>query len=129
MINSIVTHLNAEISGFSLIDNARDLQPQETKSADLPALFVFRDSGTADGSSGDVKVRQKQSVIVAIDLVCSADDHDANEKKLFDAMLGYQLDSDHRSFEYIKDEVVGITGKVVWHRYQFFTWRTIREQP
>lgn len=127
MIDSIVAHLQANTSGFALIDNARDLQPQETKSADTPAMFLFRNSGTGSQSNGDLKVRQQRTVIVSVHLVCAAADLDSNEQKLFDAMLGFQIDANYRGFEYIKDEVISITGKVVWHEYQFITWHTIRE--
>ena len=128
MINSIVTHLESSTSGFKVIDNAHDLQPQETKLADTPGLFVFRNNSQAENSNGDVSVKQKRMITISVHLVSDVNDLDSNEIKLFNSLLGYQISSEYRGLEFLKDEVVSITGKIAWHEYQFMTWHTIREQ-
>jgi len=127
MINSIVTHLVAETSGFAVIENARDSQPVAKNAAVLPALFVYKKSGVGDESPGDVKVRQKHTAIICVQLICNSDDFDTNEQQLFDALLGYQVNPNYDGMTYLSDESVNITGKVQWQEYLFSTWRTIRE--
>jgi len=127
MIPTFVTYLDTVTPSFTTVENARLLQPEDSKPENLPALFAFRDMGEGGPSRCGHKVSQKATRIVSVYLVCSHLDHEALELELFNAVLGWQFTPEWQGMEYQDDKVVSIAGNIIWHQYNFSTWHTIRQ--
>jgi hypothetical protein len=126
MISELITQLTNETTSFVTIDNARDLQPVNTQSNELPALFVFRGDAVMSRSNADNRVTQRRDQIVSVYLVCDHAEVEELENEIFDALLGWQYKPEYTGLEAVKSEVISITGQTVWHQIDFTTWNTLR---
>jgi hypothetical protein len=124
LIPEIISHLQSSTTSFPAIENAWTMTPVEDLSAAVPALYLYPGTRSANPELGETTChRQRIMKTVQLFIVCEPDDFESLWLEVWNALVGYQIDSHYEGLAFAEGGVEKLTGQYLWWKDTYQTRR------
>ncbi len=128
MIPEIIAHLQTHTTSIPTIENAWTMVPVVNLSAAVPALYVYPGPRSAETDLGETNCfRQRITKSIQVFIVCNSDDFESLWVEVWNALGGYQIDSQYEGLIFAEGGVQKLTGQYLWWRDTYQTQRVHRQ--
>jgi len=117
VMSQVLAQLTTELTSFNTVKSAWTSKPLANFDEELPAAMAYLDAMESEPSPYMNETIQPCERRIAVLIVCAADDLEARQQEVFDAMVGFQLtDGAWEPFEHLAGNNIQINESIVWWR-------------